>query len=172
MNNNHWVREAKKLVSNPDIAKRVVDLFQPVDQPKTMSPGEVARQFRDLLGAGETEKLGLIAVNRRLGVIGSTVISEGSDAFTIVCPKRIVRWALTLPRSPYAIFMAHNHPSGDPMPSVQDDQITRKVQTACETVGMVLLDHVVLGDALRYVSYASEGKITQKVETVSYLGGR
>ena len=164
----YWVREAKRLVKDPGVARQVVEMFAPRTDPSVTMPGEVVSHLRGLFQASEVEKLGLIAVDRRLKIISSELVSQGNDAFTIVCPKRVVRWALTLHRSPYAIVMAHNHPSGDPLPSMEDDRVTRKVEVACQAVGLVLMDHIVLGAGAAYYSYAAAGRIQKTVNTVDY----
>jgi DNA repair protein RadC len=55
-----------------------------------------------------------------------------------------------------AIIAVHNHPSGDPTPSAEDQAITSRLVQAGEILGIKLLDHVVIGDG-RYVSFTDEG---------------
>ena len=168
MDDKHWVREAKKLVADPATAKRVVELFTPSTEPVLASGSDVAHRFRAIIGSPDVERLALILVDRRLRLIASDVVSEGSDGFTIVCPKRIIRWALTQTKSPYGLFMGHNHPSGDPQPSSEDDRVTDRVVEACRAVGIVFLDHLVLGDGIDFASYSAMGKIQRAPYPVSY----
>ena len=56
-----------------------------------------------------------------------------------------------------AVVLVHNHPSGCPEPSAGDDDTTRDLQKACGLVGLVLLDHVIVGENEHY-SYADEGR--------------
>lgn len=54
------------------------------------------------------------------------------------------------------LIVAHNHPSGDPTPSAEDEEITRRLKEAGELFSVRLLDHVVIRHG-RYVSFADEG---------------
>ncbi|MBQ2121135.1 MAG: hypothetical protein II199_01440, partial [Bacteroidaceae bacterium] len=56
------------------------------------------------------------------------------------------------------VILAHNHPSGNPQPSRQDDELTKRLNQACHAVQLRLLDHIIIGDNT-YYSYADEGKL-------------
>jgi DNA repair protein RadC len=53
-------------------------------------------------------------------------------------------------------FTLHNHPSGDPTPSREDREITRRLKEAGELMGVAVLDHIIIGDG-RYISFTSQG---------------
>jgi len=55
-----------------------------------------------------------------------------------------------------AIICAHNHPSGDPSPSPEDRQLTKRLRQAAELLGITLLDHIVFGDGQTH-SFADQG---------------
>lgn len=57
-----------------------------------------------------------------------------------------------------AIVIAHNHPSGNRRPSVEDDKLTQKVKDACNFFNIKLLDHVIIADG-DYYSYCDEGRL-------------
>ena len=67
------------------------------------------------------------------------------------------------------IFFLHNHPSGDPTPSLEDRQLTARLVEAGNLLGIPLLDHIVIGDS-RYVSFADEGWLSGG-GTVRHIGG-
>ena len=73
-----------------------------------------------------------------------------------VAPREIVRRALQ--HNAAALILAHNHPSGDPEPSVADRAITAKIKAALSLVDIRVLDHCVVGDT-RCVSFAEMGII-------------
>ncbi|GAI90180.1 unnamed protein product [marine sediment metagenome] len=81
----------------------------------------------------------------------------GSFDATAVYPHQIFRSALLNNAS--AIICVHNHPSGDPEPSLSDRDITKQITIGSYAVGIRLLDHVVLGDGGRYFSFADQGLI-------------
>ena len=55
-----------------------------------------------------------------------------------------------------AVVLAHNHPSGDPTPSAQDIEVTKRLLDASEVLGIKLLDHVIVGNG-SYFSMRNEG---------------
>ena len=73
---------------------------------------------------------------------------------TPVYPREVVKRALQLEAS--ALIMVHNHPSGDPMPSHADIEMTRLVRDAAKAVGVTLHDHLVIGKG-QEVSFRSAG---------------
>jgi len=81
----------------------------------------------------------------------------GSFDSTSVYPHQILRSALL--NNACSIICVHNHPSGDPDPSISDREITRQISIASHVVGIRLLDHVVMGDHGRYFSFADDGLI-------------
>ena len=57
-----------------------------------------------------------------------------------------------------AIILYHNHPSGDPSPSVDDAQLTRRLVDAGTLLGVDVLDHIIVGDG-RYYSFKEAGRV-------------
>ena len=81
-------------------------------------------------------------VRRRL--LGEEVVSIGSLVASIVHPREVFRPAVRL--SAASVIVVHNHPSGDPTPSAEDWAVTDRLRRAGETLGIELLDHLVLGE--------------------------
>jgi DNA repair protein RadC len=71
-----------------------------------------------------------------------------------VDPREV--FAAALASRATAIVLAHNHPSGDPEPSIQDMGLTRQLIAASQLLNIKVLDHVVVGDG-RYVSMMERG---------------
>ena len=69
---------------------------------------------------------------------------QGTVDETAVHPREVVRAALEIHAT--AVILVHNHPSGRTQPSPEDREITRKIQAACLTVGIKVLDHIIVGD--------------------------
>lgn len=81
-------------------------------------------------------------LSTRNRVIAQETISVGSLNASIVHPREVFRPALL--HAAAALILAHNHPSGDPEPSQEDADITRRMHEAGKLLGIELLDHVVL----------------------------
>ena len=80
-------------------------------------------------------------------------ISVGSLNQSIVHPRETFKSALL--SSAAAIILIHNHPTGDPTPSREDMEITRRLKDAGELLGIKVLDHIIIGDT--YTSFVSQG---------------
>ena len=89
------------------------------------------------------EQLIVQFLNRRKKLIQQKVLTKGSDGMTVVDPKQIFHHALMC--RAHAIIMVHNHPSGDPSPSNQDLQITKRVEEIGVLLQIPLLDHIIVG---------------------------
>ncbi len=100
------------------------------------------------------EELHALYLDRRLRPLCRRRLTVGNDGTTIVDARQILRPAIEVGAT--AFVLAHNHPSGDPEPSRDDLGATRAVSAAADVVGVVLLDHLVVGGG-RWVSMAQRG---------------
>lgn len=80
-------------------------------------------------------------------------VSVGSLNQSVVHPREVFKTALL--SSAAAIILMHNHPSGDPAPSREDIEITKRLKEAGELIGVKVLDHIIIGDSFH--SFASQG---------------
>jgi DNA repair protein RadC len=83
-------------------------------------------------------------------------ISEGSLNQSIVHPREVFNPAVR--ESAAAVILVHNHPSGDPAPSREDMEITRRLKEAGELMGVRVLDHIIIGDG-SFVSFTAKGML-------------
>ena len=98
-------------------------------------------------------------LDRKNGIIGKHLVGIGSQSAAIVHPREVFKAAIV--GCAAAIICAHNHPSGDPGPSKEDIEITRRLQDAGRLIGIPVLDHIVIGRG-RYYSFADEGMMECK----------
>ena len=89
-------------------------------------------------------------------VIDYRVISEGSIDSVAVYPRKIIELALKYNAS--GIILVHNHPSGDPSPSVSDNELTKELKKISETMDLRLLDHIIVTKK-SYYSFSKQGKL-------------
>lgn len=131
--------------AKPELLERMLLLAEDSPPYSCTSPEELYKAVAPHLLGYPEERLAVVALNRRRKVLGVEVLTKGNDSFTIVCPRQIFRWALLQGRSgASAIALAHNHPSGDPSPSTQDVEVTRRVLRTGRVLGVSLLDHLIL----------------------------
>ncbi|MFD2760427.1 RadC family protein [Lentibacillus juripiscarius] len=93
-------------------------------------------------------------LNTKNEVIRKKTLFVGSLNSSIVHPRELYREAVKC--SAASVIVAHNHPSGSPDPSQEDVHITRRLADSGKTIGIELLDHVVIGDR-QFVSLKEKG---------------
>jgi DNA repair protein RadC len=125
------------------------------EKPQMREPATAARLMHDYIGDvdRETFVVGLLTVRHR--VIGLHTVSIGCLTSSLVHPRETFKPAILA--SAAAIVLAHNHPSGDPEPSAEDVALTRRLAAAGTLLGIEVLDHVVIGEAGRFVSLKERG---------------
>jgi DNA repair protein RadC len=99
----------------------------------------------------------LLDVKNRL--IRDARVSEGTLTSSLIHPRESFREAVR--ESAASVIFVHNHPSGDPSPSRDDILITGKLESAGETVGIRVLDHIIIGDG-HYTSMREKGYLSEK----------
>ena len=102
------------------------------------------------------ESIKAILLNNRNKVLGIITISEGSATASVFDVKKFLTAALLM--NAQSVIMAHNHPSGNLIPSPSDDGITRSAKNGLEAVGMRLLDHVIITSS-GYYSYCDQSRL-------------
>lgn len=102
------------------------------------------------------EEFWVLLLNQSNKVINKVKISQGGVAATVVDTKLILNAAISA-LAPN-IILCHNHPSGNRLPSTQDDQLTEKIKKAALTMDIRVLDHVIVCDD-SYYSYADEARL-------------
>lgn len=148
------------LAADPQLQARVRAMAAETRPEVLANPADVAAVLGPMIGwSPDCERFAAIAVDRRRRVIDVEVLTVGSDGFCIVDPKQVFRWALTRQRSVAAIIVGHNHPSGDPTPSHQDRDVTRRLIAAGAVIGIDVLDHVIVARE-RHCSLRAEGDIS------------
>ena len=95
-------------------------------------------------------------MNRNFKLIRDCRLSQGGLTETAVDVRLIIREAVLCNAT--VLALCHNHPSGNTTPSRNDDDITLRVKTACETMRIHFLDHVIVTDG-DYYSYRDNGRL-------------
>ncbi len=102
----------------------------------------------------ETEQFRLLFLDRKNVLIADEEQARGTVDHVPVYPREVVKRALELNAS--ALILVHNHPSGDPTPSTADIEMTERIRTAAEALGITLHDHLIIGKG-RELSFRSAG---------------
>lgn len=126
---------------------------------KIKTSKDIVNYFMPYMRDAKKEVFKAILLDGKNKVIKDVTISEGTLNKGIVHPREVIKEAVTELAS--AIILIHNHPSGEPQPSQDDIDITNRLISACELVGIRVLDHIIIGDN-DYFSFFNEGLIKEE----------
>ena len=116
-------------------------------------PQDVYKYLREI-GQLDRESFYCLHLNARNKLISCEEVSKGTLSASLVHPREVFKAAII--RSASGIIVSHNHPSGDPAPSADDYEITKRLDRVGELVGIEVLDHVVIGNGI-YWSMKEKG---------------
>lgn len=116
-------------------------------------PQTVASYYMESLRHKEKEELWLLMLDSKSALLAESVLSMGTVNYAVAAPREIFLEALKY--KAVSIIMMHNHPSGDPTPSRNDLESTRKIREAGELIGISLIDHIIIGDN-KYMSFSEK----------------
>ncbi len=117
------------------------------------SPLELAGQVRDLAQA-DREQMVCIHLDAKNRPISRQTVSIGTLDQAILTGRELYKSAILA--NAHRITLAHNHPSNDPTPSIEDDRITIQIAQAGRLLGIPLLDHVIVGPGGSFFSYSEQ----------------
>lgn len=115
-----------------------------VDRPVINTPDDVAKLLMQKMRYLDREHFMVLLLNTKHAVLAIETVSIGSLSSTIVHPRELFKQAIK--RSAAAIILVHNHPSGDPKPSNEDREITRRMVEIGKLLGIEVLDHIIIGN--------------------------
>lgn len=135
-----------------ELAKRI-SKAEYVQKERIMSSERLARKMMLELSNQKQEHLVAIYLDTQNRIIEQRTIFIGSVRRSIAEPREILYYACK--NMATSVIIVHNHPSGSPEPSENDLQFTQKMKRACEDIGIICLDHIVIGK-YQYYSFREE----------------
>ncbi len=111
---------------------------------KINSPKTVVEYFQEELRHLNKEKFIVVFLNTKNLITSYEVVSVGSLSASIVHPREVFNRAIK--KSAASIILIHNHPSGNPSPSREDEAITKRLCHVGEVVGIKILDHIIISE--------------------------
>lgn len=133
---------AARILAALELGRR--SLLPDKPRPKVQGPGEIAALLAPFVQARDREHFGSLLLDSRNAVIGRSTVAIGSLNASLVHPRELFRPAIV--QRAARIVLWHNHPSGDPSPSPEDLTLTRRLESAGRTLGIPVMDHVILGE--------------------------
>lgn len=117
----------------------------PFPKPRISGPDDIRALLQRQLAFQDREVFVTVILDARNQVIGVNTVSIGSVSASIVHPRETFRPAILMGAS--SLILAHCHPSGDPSPSQDDIELTRRMVKAGEILGLEILDHIIIADS-------------------------
>lgn len=131
----------------------------PWPRPACRCAADVAHLLRQYLTDVDREHFVVVLLNRKNQVIGINTVAAGSLTAAIVHQREVMKPAVLANAA--SIILVHNHPSGDPSPSAEDQQLTTRLVQAGRILGITVVDHIIIGDGTeRYYSFADAGRLS------------
>ena len=146
---------ASQIVAALELGRRTLT-HSPSERIQILGPREAAAYLMPRFGARGVEQFGIVLLDSKHRVLRTAVLAIGTLNSSIVQPREVFREAAIGGAAAIVIF--HNHPSGDPNPSPEDVDLTRRLAAAGVLIGIDVIDHVILGD-LRYFSFKETAQL-------------
>lgn len=133
---------AARIAAAFELGRRVVDLSH--HRQSLARPEDVYRVLAPRF-AGLTQELFIaVGMDVRNGLLDAVEIARGSVASVEVHPREVFRPLIRMAAA--GAVLVHNHPTGDPSPSPEDVELTRRLRRVGRLIGIPIVDHVIIGD--------------------------
>lgn len=143
-----------RLIGACELARRLASAQVPERTP-LRRPDDAARYLFLTFASPGQEVMGVVYLDSRNHVLHAEELFRGTLCRAAVEPRVILKRALS--RDAASLILFHTHPSGDPAPSLEDLEFTRRMAEGATAVGIRLADHLVLGSSTRWVSLRQRG---------------
>ncbi len=148
----YTIKEFQLLVKDAPVVPAEIQPFVGVS---FCCSADIYRAFKGLASM-PVESFLVVHLDSKNRMVGMTTCSIGSMTASLVHPRDVFRPAIA--NMTAGLIFIHNHPSGDPAPSDEDIQITKRLFEVGKVVGIRCLDHIIIGQG-RYLSFADQGLI-------------
>ena len=147
--------KACQIVSLFELSRRL-ETYTEGPKLKIKAPEDIYQSIYPKIREEKKEKFIILCLDSKNQVIHEQTVFIGSLDISIVHPREIFKTALL--ESSAAIVLVHNHPSGDPTPSKEDIEITKRLVDSGKLIGISILDHIIIGDGC-FISLKQEGYV-------------
>ncbi|NPV73346.1 MAG: JAB domain-containing protein [Pelotomaculum sp.] len=122
---------------------------------KIKQPEDAVALLRNFLEDADRENFVVVCLNTKNEPTAIHTVSVGTLNSNQVHPREVFKAAILANAS--CVILSHNHPSGDPSPSNEDIEVTKRLKEAGRIIGVDILDHIVIEDKGRFVSLKLKG---------------
>ncbi len=147
----YTIKEIQLLVKDAPVIPTEIQPFVGI---QFRCSADIYRAFKGLASM-PVESFLVVHLDSKNRMVGMTTCSIGSMKASLVHPRDVFRPAIA--NMTAGLIFIHNHPSGDPAPSDEDMQITKRLCEVGKVIGIKCLDHIIIGQG--YFSFADQGLI-------------
>ena len=140
-----------------NLTLRIAEAPAVVDRAAVCSSTEAAQRIRATIGNADREAFVVLFLDPKNQLLGAELHSVGDVDSSAIYPRQVMKSALLANAS--ALIFGHNHPSGNPEPSLCDREVTRDLVFAARCLQIKVLDHVIVGPEREIFSFADQGLI-------------
>ena len=146
------IKQAKaiEVLAIIEIAKRLDK--QPVAMSAIKEPRDGYELLKNQLMFEQQEKVIVLCLNSRLEVIKEKTVFIGGNNISIISGRELFKEALICGSN--RVMVVHNHPSGNPEPSIEDIEATERLYSMAKELDIDVVDHLIIGRS-RFYSFAS-----------------
>lgn len=148
--------KAAKIHAALDLGRRAVEEARP-EMERLETTRDVYERVRVSMRDLHHEEFRVLLLNLNCDLLREVVVGQGTLTACGVSPREVFKVALA--ENAHSMVVVHNHPSGECTPSPEDRVFTRHLDEGSQVVGVVLADHIIIGER-RYYSFAEEGLLT------------
>ena len=130
--------------------------IEKIEKKQILSSKDASLVLENNLRGLNKEHFIILMLNTKNFLLGVETVSIGSLNSSIVHPRELFKSAIN--KSAAAIILAHNHPSGDATPSREDIEVTKRIKSGGQLLGIDVIDHIIIGDN-SYYSFKEEKMI-------------
>ncbi|NLB81669.1 MAG: DNA repair protein RadC [Clostridiaceae bacterium] len=135
-------RTAQQLKLFPSVARAYL-LSMYGDKKLFSSVDDIGRYCVDLFCGRINEAMYLLCLDTNKAIIKQVLVAEGTPSQVFIEPRQIIEHVTY--SSTHSVILCHNHPGGTLLPSQQDIEATQRIKAALDTIGIELLDHIIVG---------------------------
>ena len=143
--------KAARLLAAAELGRRIASDASR-QNPRVLGSDDVADMVMEEMRYFRREVFRVVYLNAKNEVLGMEDVAEGGLNVTYIQPREIFAGAIR--KGAVSVVMVHNHPSGNPYPSQQDLELTRKTVEAGKLLGIRVADHIVIGNGTFYSIFA------------------
>lgn len=149
--------KAATILAAVELGRRVAGA-DPQKKVKLSSPEACVNYLMPRMRYEQQEKFLVLLLDSKNQLLKCQQVSEGTLNASVVHPREV--FAPAMLHRAACVMAAHNHPSGDPAPSIEDRKLTQALKATGTVMGIPLLDHIIIGDG-RYFSFRENGYLDE-----------